>query len=174
MTRPISGKLFEGVFRRVLGADVPAEVLSKLGELGVDLNALQPTYPRETWYRAIAETAAALYPSDAGQLRKLGRRIVTSLVSKDLIKGPWLGMARLLGPRRALKQAVERMDSNVVKLHLHEKSKHEFEIVADETEQAEFLAGLIEAALELLGGRDAKAVVVGPRGNSTVFSATWR
>jgi uncharacterized protein (TIGR02265 family) len=174
MTRPISGKLFDGVFRRLLAGEVPAEVTQKLAELGVDLSALQPTYPRELWYRAIAETAAALYPSDPGGLRKLGRRIVSSLVSRDLIKGPWLGMAKLLGPRRALKQAVERMDSSVVKLHLHEKSKHELEIVADETEQAEFLAGLIEGAIDLLGGRDAKVVVVGPRGASTVFSATWR
>jgi uncharacterized protein (TIGR02265 family) len=174
MTTPISGKLFDGVFHRVLAGDVPAEVTQKLGELGVDLGALQPHYPRELWYRAIAETAAALYPSDAGQLRKLGRRIVSSLVTKNLIKGPWVGMAKLLGPRRGLKQAIERMDHSVVKLSVHEKSKHEFEIVADETEQAEFLAGLIEGALELLGGRDAKTVVVGPRGTSTVFSATWR
>ncbi len=176
MTTPIPGKMIDGVFRRVLAGEVSDELSAQLAAIGLDLAqpTLEPVYPRQTWYLAIGHTATALYPTDAVPLRRLGRHIIEALERKQLIRGPWVGMAKLLGPRRALKQAAERLDNGVVKLSIAEKSRNEFEILAEETEQVEFLAGLLEASIGMLGGRDSRTTVIGSRGNATVFSATWR
>jgi uncharacterized protein (TIGR02265 family) len=176
MTNPIPGKMIDGVFRRVLAGEVNAALSAQLADIGLDLTlpTLAPTYPRETWYLAISHTATSLFPADTIPLRRLGRHVIEALERKQLIKGPWVSMARLLGPRRALRQAAERLDNNVVKLTIAEKSKTEFEIVAEEMEQAEFLAGLLEASIGMLGGRESRTTIIGPRGNAMVFSATWR
>jgi uncharacterized protein (TIGR02265 family) len=176
MSTPIPGKLVDGVFRRVLAGEVSAELSAQLVAIGIDLSlpALAPAYPRETWYLAISHTATSLFPTDVTPLRRLGRHIIEALERKQLIKGPWVGMAKLLGPRRALRQAADRLDNSVVKLSIAEKSKNEFEIVAEETEQAEFLAGLLEASIGMLGGRESRTTIIGLRGNAMVFSARWR
>jgi uncharacterized protein (TIGR02265 family) len=178
MKKPISGKLVDGLFRRVLAGDVTVDLKGTLAMLGLDLSParLEPEYPRALWYEAVAATAKALYGNQAPeqQLRHLGLHVIDSLQRRHIVKGPWIAMARLAGPRRALRQATEYLDHSPVKLVLNERSKTEFEIVVEDHEQPEFLAGLLEGAITLLGGKHTHVVVAGQRGHSTVFSATWR
>jgi uncharacterized protein (TIGR02265 family) len=61
-----------------------------------------------------------------------------------------------------------------VKISLTERSKTEFAITADETEQPDFLAGLLEAAIAMLGGKAPEVSLEGTREGSSHFRATWR
>jgi uncharacterized protein (TIGR02265 family) len=175
--KPIPGKLIEGVFRRVLAQDLTPELQRKLVESGLDLDqGLKAEYPRETWYRAIEETAKALYPREesAAQLRRLGRHIVESLDSRKIVKGPWLSMAKFLGPKRAMLKAAEHSERfSPVKLELHEKSGKEVEVHVEEDRQLDFLAGLLEGLVGALGGKSPHVRVMSTDGLKSVLSAQW-
>ena len=173
----IPGKLVEAVFKRVLGPDLTPELLTQLATIGVDVSGpMETSYPRTAWYLAIELTSKALYPEDplSIQLRKLGGHIIASLISRQIIKGPWLTMAKLMGPRRSLKQAMDFTERSPVKLNITERSKTEFVISVDDTEQPDFLAGLLEAAIAMLGGKAAAVSLENTREGSSHFLATWR
>jgi len=176
-TRAIPGRLVEGVFRKVLGPELTPELLEQLAGIGVDLSVpFHPAYPRPTWYRAIALTAAALYPKEEppSQLRHLGRHVIHALKERDVIKGPWLSMARLMGPRRALKQAADFAKGGPIHLALTEKGKHEFEVHVEEGQQPELLAGLLEGAVTMLGGKEPRAEIAAHSEHATTFLLRWR
>lgn len=176
-TTVIPGKLVEAVFKRVLAPDLTPALIDQLVKVGVDVSIpMEPSYPRTTWYLAIELTAKALYPDDPlpSQLRRLGGHIITCLQSRHIVKGAWLTMAKLAGPRRALKQAMDFTDRSPVKLTITERSKTEFEISVDDTEQSDFLAGLLEAAITMLGGKNAAVKLEATSESSSLFLATWR
>jgi len=173
----IPGKMVEGLFKRVLAPDLTPTLKTQLAEAGVDLSAPAPhAYPRATWYRAVELTAQTMYPGQPAetQLRKFGGHIIESLQAREIIKSTWLTMARFMGPRRALKQAMDFTDRSPVKLGITELSKTEFEISVDDQQQPEFLAGLLEAAIHMLGGKSPSVTLKGPKGDSNLFRATWR
>ncbi len=173
----IPGKLVDGLFKKVLAADVSPALKAQLAEAGVDLSAPPPaSYPRSTWYRAVELTAQSLFPAEASavQLRKLGAHVMDALQSRGIIKGPWLSMARLMGPRRSLRQAMDFLDRSPVKLTITERSKTEFEISVDDPEQPEFLAGLLQSAIGALGGKEPSVSQLPPQPGASLFRATWR
>lgn len=173
----IPGKLVEGVFKRVLAADLTPDLITRLASVGVDVSGpMEPTYPRTTWYLAVELTAKTLFPDDglSVQLRRLGGHIISSLQSRGIIKGAWLSMARLMGPRRALKQAMDFTDRSPVKVSITERAKNEFLISVDDTEQPDFLAGLLESAIAMLGGKAPEVSLEAAREGSSHFRATWR
>lgn len=173
----IPGKLINGVFNRVLAEDVTPALVETLKPLGLDLSApLHAHYPRQTWYRALEATAHALYPGKPPpeQLRALGRHIIDVLQRRGIVKSTWVSMARLMGPRRSLKQAADFITHSPVKVGIAERSKTEFEITVDSTEQPDFFIGLLEAAIGMLGGKHPHVVPVGPAGATHVFRASWR
>jgi uncharacterized protein (TIGR02265 family) len=179
MSRPISGKLVDGVFRHALASDVSEQLRGELARAGLDLTpvALEPTYPREVWYRAVALTATALFPHDSTeeQLRRFGRHVVASLQARHVFRGPWLTMARLLGPRRALQQIAGRLTDSPVALSITVRGHSGVEVFVEEREQAGFLVGLLEAACEVLGAHECQVTVVEGRSpGGTTLSASWR
>ncbi len=175
--RAIPGKLVEGVFRKALAADLTPALIDQLVALGVDVSVpLHASYARPTWCQAIAVTAAALYPAEPpeAQLRRLGVHVMRALKERDLIKGPWLSMAKLMGPRRALRQAADFAKDGPLALTLVEKGKHEVEVSVEEGEQPEFLAGILEGAVALLGGKDPVAEIALRGEHATTFLLRWR
>ena len=173
----IPGKLVDGLFRKLLLHELTAELVTLLAEAGVDVSVpAAEAYPRAVWYRAIELTAAALYPAEPppGQLHRLGRHVIDSWQRRG-IKGPWLGVAKLMGPRRAMKQAAELAGKySPVRLEVHDQGKSAVEIRVDEGQQPEFLAGLLEGVIGVLGGKDAHVHVTGAAPEKGVFAATWR
>lgn len=173
----IPGKLVEGVFKRVLVQDLTPDLIAQLAAVGVDLAVPVPaTYPRTAWYLAVELTAKALFPNDSlpVQLRKLGAHIITALQTRHIIKGTWLSMARLMGPRRALRQAMDFTDRSPVKLTLTERAKNDFGITVDDPEQSDFLAGLLETAIGMLGGKAPSVELESTEEGVSHFRATWR
>ncbi len=174
---PIPGKLVESVFKRVLASDITPELKTQLAEAGLDLSGpMQPSYPRAVWYQAIELTAKTLFAQDPlpAQLRKLGGHIITSLQSRQIIKSSYLTMAKLMGPRRAIKQAMDFTDRSPIKLTITERAKTEFEVSVDDTNQPEFLTGLLEQAITMLGGKNASVTSEGARDGQGLFRASWR
>jgi uncharacterized protein (TIGR02265 family) len=104
----------------------------------------------------------------------MGGHIITSLQARGIIKATWLTMARLMGPRRALKQAMDFTDRSPVKVTITERAKNEFSIEVDDPEQPDFLAGLLEAAIAMLGGKAPEVSLEAAREGSSHFRATWR
>jgi uncharacterized protein (TIGR02265 family) len=169
--------MVQGLFKRVLAPDLTPELTAQLAAVGIDLSVPPPpSYPRSAWYQSIELTSKALFPNQPApeQLRKFGGHIIQSLQSRDIIKSTWLTMARFMGPRRALKQAMDFTDRSPVKLTINELSKTEFEIGVDDKEQPDFLAGVLEAAVTMLGGKSASVSLKGPHGESNLFRATWK
>jgi len=174
----IPGQLVKGVFQRALFQDLSADLITALAEAGLDLSAqVKDAYPRAVWLRSIELTADSLFPEidSATRLRHLGRHIVSALETRKLLKGPWLAMAKLMGPRRALKQAAEYgAQSSPVRLDVRERSSRELEVTIAEDEQAEFLAGLLEGLVAALGGKSPQVRVEFTGNGRAVMAATWR
>lgn len=174
----VPGKLVKGVFQRVLFPELSAALITELAGAGLDLSIpVKDAYPRPVWYRSIELTADSLFPeADASaRLRHLGRHIIEELDARKLVKGPWLAMAKLMGPRRALKQAVEHgAQFSPIHLDVRERSPKELEITVAEDQQPEFLAGLLEGLVEILGGKAPHVKVLSTANGRAVMAATWR
>jgi uncharacterized protein (TIGR02265 family) len=174
----IPGQWVKGVFQRVLFPDLSADLIIALAGVGLDLSVpLAEAYPRVVWYRAVELTADSLFPEllQDKRLRQLGRHVIQSLESRRLVKGPWLGVAKLMGPRRALKQAAQMgAADSPIPLELTERSAREVEIVVAEDQQAEFLAGLLEGLVAALGGKSPQVIIESVGNGRAVMAASWR
>lgn len=175
--RVVSGKWVEGLFHRALRRALNAELVAQLSSQGLRLD--QPfahTYPRERFVHWLEMTASSLYPASAREtgLEQLGARVVHELKSGGAIKGPVLAMAKLVGPRRSLKQLVEFIDGHgSLKISLRERSKKDFELELNESDLATFVAGALKPLLETLGARSPRVQtqVVSP--TKTVLQLSW-
>ncbi|MBL8937568.1 MAG: DUF2378 family protein [Archangium sp.] len=174
----VPGKLVKGVFQRALFPDLSADLITALAGAGLDLSSpLHEHYPKPVWYRSIELTADSLFAekAQAQRLRHLGRHVIVSLDDRKLVKGPWLSMAKLMGPRRALKQAAE-MGAQYSPIHLDvkERGSKELQVTVEEDQQPEFLAGLLEGLVSILGGKSAHVKVESAANGHAVMAATWR
>lgn len=177
MIDSVPGKLVKGVYQRALFSDLSAGLITSLASAGIDLSKpLLESYPIAAWYRSIELTAESLFVEApaAHRQRALGRHLIEVLDSRKLIKGPWLGMAKLMGPRRALKQAADLGGQfSPIRLEARERNAREFEVTVGDDQQSEFLAGLLEGLLTVLGARSAQVKVESAAAGQAVFSATW-
>ena len=175
--RDIPSALAQAVFHRVLAEDLTDELRGALAGAGLDVAALAAAVPRGTWERALELTAQALFPgapADDG-LRRLGRHLVDVLPQRGLVKKAWLSMARLLGPRRALKQGAGlKSDSSPVAVTVVDRGSHEVEVHVDDGRQPQLLAGLLEGLVALLGGKDVRVLVASVQPHGSVLVASWR
>lgn len=178
MTTEIPGKLVKGVYQRVLHDDVTPQLRALLSDAGIDLgHPLKEAYARSVWYRGIELTAQALFPGVAADesQRKLGRHIIGALESRNLVKGPWLSMAKLMGPRRALLKAAQwGASASPVRLTVRERTSKALEVSIEEDQQTGFLAGLLEGLIEALGGKTATVTVESTAHGQAVLAASWR
>jgi uncharacterized protein (TIGR02265 family) len=176
--RPIPGRLVKAVFQRVLASDLTPDLVQQLHDLGVDVGQpARDNYDREVWHSAVDAAALALFPSASpdAALRQLGSYLIETMQAKHLVRGPWLGMAKLLGPRRAMKQVAEHAASvSPVEFAVIEHGKTDLEVRVDEERQPTFLAGIVEGMVTILGGRDVMAEVVSLAQGRTVMRVTWR
>jgi uncharacterized protein (TIGR02265 family) len=173
----LPGKLVDGVFRKVLAQDMTPALSEALRNCGLDLASPTPSEVEVTvWNQCIDVTAQALFPEEAEPTRVLGRHILASLESRGFVKGPWLSVARLMGPRRALRQAaqfVEKDKNSPLKLQLRELAANVFEVTAHDAQQPAFLAGLLEGVVLGLKGKNAKAELASFDAATAVFRLSW-
>lgn len=175
--RMVSGKWVEGLFNRALGPSIDHELSEMLKAEGLELSRpMQKSYPRDRFVKWVSISARELFPDreHALALRMLGAKCVEDLKSGGNIKGPVLGMAKLLGPRRVLRQLadyVEGASSLRVKVEEHGKSAATLEL--NDGELADFVAGSLEVILGLIGARQAKVDLQHVTPDRSVLKLRW-
>ena len=175
--RIVSGKWVEGLFSRALGTAISANLARELEATGLALDRpLAATYPRTSFVQWLQLAAADLYPGlepDAA-LEQLGVRVVQELQSSGGIKGPILMAAKLMGPRRTLRQLINYVQGHSsLKIALDEKSRTEVHLTLNESDLARFVAGSLLQILNAVGARRPSVVTTIGTNDSSDLQLTW-
>ncbi len=175
--RHISGKIVAGLFEKGLTGAVTPELEAHLLAEGIELRALRDTYPYDTWVRGLEVTAAELYQGEvlSDALRKLGGRVVTTVKHSGLIKGAWLTMGKLMGPKRVLLQIHNQpvRGADFLRVEVREKSSKHLEVQLNDGALGDFIAGALEAVLEGLGAKRPKVLPRITTPERCVLDVTW-
>jgi uncharacterized protein (TIGR02265 family) len=169
----------EALFLKALENRLTPACRLRLREAGLDLEQkLTPTYTLEQWklfLRIAADHIYAGMPSEAAYY-SLGERFIDGYFS-TLFGKALLGMARLLGPRRALTQArlCFRTSTNCSEVRIVERGQSEVEFWLTDigADQPTFVAGALARAAELSGGQRVVVVPEGFDGQSATYHVRW-
>ena len=173
----VSGKWVEGLFNRALGPSIPHELSELLKAEGLELRRpLQSHYPRERFVKWLTLSARELFPGkeQAEALRLLGSKCVEDLRTSGGIKSAVLTMAKIMGPRRVLRQLADYVQGqSSLRVKVQEQGKTAAQLELNDGELADFVAGSLEAVLALVGARSPKvdATTVSP--DRSVLSLRW-
>jgi uncharacterized protein (TIGR02265 family) len=174
----ISGRLIAGLFEKGLAGSVTPELEARLVTEGIDLHDLKPTYPYEAWVRGLEITASELYSGEvlSDGLRKLGARVVKTLREQGVVKGPMITMGRFMGPKRVLKQIHNQpvRGAAFLQIEVVEKGKTHLEIHLNDGAVGDFIAGALEAVVELLGGHHARVQPHVTTPERCILDVVWR
>ena len=156
-SRNVSGKLVAALFERGLAGSVTPQLEAHLSAEGIELKNLKPSYPYVTWVRGLELTASELYGGEvlADGLRKLGARVVRTVMDSGVVKGPILSMGKFMGPKRVLKQIHNQpvRGADFLRIEIVERGRSHVEVHLNDGALGDFLAGGLEEAVEILGGR---------------------
>ena len=169
----------EALFLKALENRLTPACRLRLREAGLDLEQkLTPTYTLEQWklfLRIAADHIYAGMPAEAAYY-SLGERFIDGYFS-TLFGKALLGMARLLGPRRALTQArlCFRTSTNCSEVRIVERGQTEVEFWLTDigADQPTFVAGALARAAELSGGQRVVVVPEGFDGQSATYHVRW-
>ena len=169
----------EALFLKALENRLTPACRLRLREAGLDLEQkLTPTYTLEQWklfLRIAADHIYAGMPIEAAYY-SLGERFIDGYFS-TLFGKALLGMARLLGPRRALTQArlCFRTSTNCSEVRIVERGQSEVEFWLTDigADQPTFVAGALARAAELSGGQRVVVVPEGFDGQSATYHVRW-
>lgn len=169
----------EALFMRALENRLTPACLMRLREAGLDLDQkLSPTYTLEQWKQFLRIAADHVYagmPAEAAYY-SLGERFIEGYFS-TLFGRALLGMARLLGPRRALTQArfAFRTSANCSEVRIVERGPTEVEVWLTDigADQPTFVAGVLSRATELAGGQRVVTIPEGFDGQSATYHIRW-
>lgn len=169
----------EALFLRALENRLTPACRMRLREAGLDLDQkLSPTYTLEQWklfLRIAADHVYAGMPAEAAYY-SLGERFIDGYFS-TLFGRALLGMARLMGPRRALTQArlCFRTSANCSEVRIMERGPNEVEFLLTDigADLPTFVAGVLARAAELAGGQRVVAIPEGFDGQSATYHVRW-
>ncbi len=174
----VSGRLIGGLFEKGLPGAVTPELEAHLASVGIELNNLKPTYPYDAWVRGLEITASELYGGEvlSDALRKLGKRVVKNLRESGLVNGPMFTMGRFMGPRRVLKQIHNQpvRGADFLKIQVVDKGKQHLELHFNDGALGDFIAGALEAVVELLGGQQARVQPHVTTPERCILDVVWR
>ena len=169
----------EALFLRALENRLTPACRQRLREAGLDLEQkLSPTYTLEQWKQFLRIAADHVYagmPAEAAYY-SLGERFMDGYFS-SIFGRALLGMARLLGPRRALTQArlCFRTSANCSEVRIVERGPTEVEVWLTDigADLPTFVAGVLARAAELSGGQRVVAIPEGFDGQSATYHVRW-
>ncbi|HYO52629.1 TIGR02265 family protein [Archangium sp.] len=169
----------EALFLRALENRLTPACRMRLREAGLDLDQkLSPTYTLEQWKQFLRIAGDHIYagmPTEAAYY-SLGERFMDGYFS-TLFGRALLGMARLLGPRRALTQArlCFRTSANCSEVRIVERGPTELEFWLTDigADQPTFVAGVLARAAEVAGGQRVVVIPEGFDGKSATYHVSW-
>jgi uncharacterized protein (TIGR02265 family) len=169
----------EALFQRALENRLTPACRQRLREAGLELDQkLAPSYTLEQWKQFLRLAADHVYagmPAEAAYY-SLGERFIEGYFS-TLFGRALLGMAKLLGPRRALTQAhlCFRTSANCSEVRVAEKGPSEVEFWLSDigADVPTFVAGVLARTAELAGGHRVVAIPEGFDGQSATYHVRW-
>jgi uncharacterized protein (TIGR02265 family) len=168
----------EGLFLIALKGRLSSAAAARLRVAGLDLSKkLLPAYTFETWKRSLEIAVVDLYGfvSRPEGYRRLGHDVVAGL-GKTVIGRAMVGVARLLGPLRALRRLDHNLHSadNYVQARLTELSSNWCEVWINEVlDQPGYYQGILEACLEMAGARGIRVELIAREGSGASFLVQW-
>ncbi len=169
----------EGLFLIALKGRLSSMAAARLRAEGMDLSKkLLPAYGFETWRKCLEIAVTDLYgklPRAEGY-RRLGHDVVKGMC-KTVIGRAMLGVARLLGPLRALRRLDHNLHSadNYVQARLTELSSNWCEVELNEVmEQPGYYQGILEACLEMAGAKEIRVELIARAGRGASFLVQWK
>lgn len=167
------------LFQRALGDRITPALRERLRLAGIDLQRpLLPAYPLETWMTCLALAAEAVFPGRPAEegLRLLGERMVESY-AQTAIGRALFGLARVLGPRRALDRASQsfRSANNYSQTRIQEIAPGTYDLWMNEVgPHPTFTAGLIAGGMRHSGARDLRVDVMAYDGHACTYRVQWK
>ncbi|MDY7228960.1 DUF2378 family protein [Hyalangium rubrum] len=168
----------EGLFHIALKDRLSRMAVASLKREGLDLSQkLLPAYPVEIWRRCLAIAVADLYPvvSRAEGYRRLGHDVVEGMV-RTVLGRAVVGVARLLGPLRALRRLDHNLHSadNYVRAKLVELTPTWCEVSINEVlEQPTYYQGILEACLKIAGAQEIRVELISREGSGATYRVQW-
>jgi uncharacterized protein (TIGR02265 family) len=168
----------EGLFCVGLRGKLTPTLKTRLKDAGLDLGKkLEPAYPRNDWNHFIRITVEALYPGvpEERAYHSLGRQLLGGY-AETLVGKALAGMLRLIGPKRTLSRMTNNFRSggnyNLCKVTELKPAEHLFWLNEPELHPA-YVAGILEAALELAGARGVHIAVQSRDAEGCTYLVRW-
>jgi uncharacterized protein (TIGR02265 family) len=151
-------QVLEGLFIVGLKGKITPLLDERLRAAGLDLSRpFAPAYPREDYNRFVRITAETLWPDEPPEraYHALGRQLLQGY-SHTLLGKALAAMLKVIGPRKALDRMTRnfRSGSNYNDTRVTDVGPGEVLFWMNEPElHPSYVAGIVEAALELAGAR---------------------
>ena len=169
----------ESVFQRALGGEVPPALQDRLRKLGLDLSKpLLPAYPVPLWNQVLELTVATLSPGEPVDRAAclLGERMMHGYRA-TLVGQAVLAMAKLIGPKRALKRSRQnwRSGNNYSEVEVVELGPTDFRLTFNESGISRWVSqGLLKAGLTFAGAKELVVDVESFNELHCVYRVTWK
>lgn len=168
----------EGLFLVALRGRLSATAEASLRQAGVDLSKkLLPAYAFETWKQcleiAVKDLHSHLPRPEAW--RQIGRAMVEGLARTGIGRAT-AGVARLLGPLRALRrlEATLKSADNYMEARVTERSATCVDVSLNEVlGQPSYYQGILEASLTMTGAKGGRVELLSCSGSGATFRVQW-
>jgi uncharacterized protein (TIGR02265 family) len=165
--------VYEALFLRAFRDRMTPGLSRELLEIGLDFNALKPTYPYSYFVKSLELIAKHLFPNESleSSVPKIGERLVTSYF-ETLLGKPLLALLRVLRPVRGLHRMKQnfRASNNFSESQLVELSPHSFQLWLNEPGLPGLSTlGVLRKGLTLAGSSQVKVTILATDALGTVY-----
>ncbi|MBL8921097.1 MAG: DUF2378 family protein [Myxococcaceae bacterium] len=166
----------EGLLLRGVGARLTPALRSRLRELGVDLDHLEPAYPQATMTKAIGVVVDELFADRTreGGLRELGHVFMRGY-AETFIGAAMVQIMKVIGPRRTLERMQRnfRNGTNFIETKFEAVGEREATLwFNDVSGMPAFYAGILEEGGRMTGA-NATVAVESATDASCTFRVSW-
>lgn len=166
----------DSLFYKALAARISPPLKEKLKPLHIDLDGKPKNVPQPDWAQALRLAADELFTGPLDErYRSLGRAVLQRF--EDTLMGKAIiAVMRMMGPARALKRIEGNLrgGNNFIRASLEQKSEREFVSEVNECNgNPHYIAGVIEAALQIAGAKEVSVKVLSFDGHAAKYAITW-
>lgn len=167
----------EALFCEALKDDLTPRLKERLCEEGLDLDRLRPAYPRKVFSRACRIAAEEIFGelSMDEALRAMGRRTMEGFANTILGKAAF-GVFRIIGVRRGLERLTRafRNGDNYTETSFTMVGPAKADVwVSQVNGQPTFTLGMLEAALDWVGAKNAGIAILRQENDGCVYRIWW-